>query len=251
MVRLATSRCGGIKTPPGRFKLRQKAGTEMKQPIVMSYSGGKDSSMALYRLLKSHNWDVKRLLTTANATYNRSSMHGVRTKLFQQQADAIGLPLDVVWLTPEDGGDGYEQKMKEILGRYQACGLNHVAFGDLYLEDVRSYRETMNQTVGVRSLFPVWGIPTRAFAESIIRVGFKAIVVCVDTTQLDASFCGREFDQAFLNELPAGIDWCAEQGEFHTFCYDGPIFSKPVSFQKGGQTLRENRFQYIDLVPDE
>lgn len=221
----------------------------MKEPIVMSYSGGKDSSLALYQILKSPDWEVKRLLTTADSTYKRSSMHGVRTELFQQQAESIGLPLDVVWLTPEDGGDGYQSKMTRALENYKANGLNHIAFGDLYLADVREYREKMNETIGLGSVFPVWGIPTKEFAERFITLGFKAIVVCVDTTQLDASFCGREFDQAFLNDLPEGTDWCAENGEFHTFCYDGPIFSKPIFFKKGDHSLRENRFQYIDLLP--
>ena len=221
----------------------------MKQPIVMSYSGGKDSSLALFKLFKNPDWEVKRLLTTANSTYNRSSMHGVRTELFQQQAESIGLPLDVIWLTPEDGGDGYQRKMKKALENYKANGLNHIAFGDLYLEDVRAYRETMNDMIGLHSLFPVWGIPTQEFAKQFIQLGFKAIVVCVDTTQLDASFCGREFNQVFLDDLPAGVDWCAEKGEFHTFCYAGPIFSKSILFEKGDQILRENRFQYIDLLP--
>lgn len=221
----------------------------MKKPIVMSYSGGKDSSLALYQLMKDPDWEVKRLLTTANYTYKRSSMHGVRTELFQQQAESIGLPLDVVWLSPEDGGDGYRRKMQRALEDYKENGFENIAFGDLYLEDVRAYREKMNETIGMGSLFPVWGIPTTEFAERFIQLGFKAIVICVDTTQLDASFCGREFDQAFLNDLPEGTDWCAEKGEFHTFCYDGPIFSKPILFNKGDQILRENRFQYLDLLP--
>lgn len=221
----------------------------MKEPIVMSYSGGKDSSLALYQLFETSDWEVRRLLTTANSAYKRSSMHGVRTELFRQQAELIGLPLDVIWLTPDDGADGYQRKMKRTLENYKANGLKHIAFGDLYLEDVRAYREKMNETIGMGSLFPVWGIPTKEFAGKFIDLGFKAIVVCVDTTQLGASFCGREFDQTFLNDLPEGIDWCAEKGEFHTFCYDGPIFSKPVLFQKGKQTLREHRFHYIDLLP--
>lgn len=216
----------------------------------MSYSGGKDSTFALSELFKSPDWEVTRLLTTANSTYKRSSMHGVRTELFQQQADSIGLPLDVVWLTPKDGGDGYQRKMKKALEGYKVNGFTHIAFGDLYLEDVRAYREKMNETIGLGSLFPVWGIPTKEFAKTFIESGFKAIVVCVDTAQLDASFCGREFDEEFLSDLPAGTDWCAEKGEFHTFCYDGPIFSKPILFKKGDQTLRENRFQYIDLLPN-
>jgi len=221
----------------------------VKKPIIMSYSGGKDSSLALYELSKNRDWEVKRLLTTANSTYQRSSMHGVRMELFQQQAESIGLPLDVVWLTPEDGGDGYQKKMKAALEGYKKEGFRHIAFGDLYLEDVREYRETMNESIGLSSLFPVWGTPTKEFAQNFIALGFKAIVVCVDTTQLDAFFCGREFDQAFLDNLPEGIDWCAENGEFHTFCYDGPIFSKPILFTRGDETLREERFQYIDLLP--
>ncbi len=205
--------------------------------------------MALYQLMESPDWDVKRLVTTANTAYGRSSMHGVRLELCQQQAEAIGLPLDIVWLTPEAGSDGYQREMQRMLEEYKARGFGHIAFGDLYLEDVRAYRETMNETVGLASVFPVWGIPTQDFAERIIRLGFKAIVTCVDTTQLDASFCGREFGPAFLADLPPGIDWCAENGEFHTFCYDGPIFSSPVSFQTGKRTLRDRRFQYIDLMP--
>jgi diphthamide synthase (EF-2-diphthine--ammonia ligase) len=119
----------------------------------------------------------------------------------------------------------------------------------LYLEDVRAYREELNASVGIQSLFPVWGIPTKEFARKFIYAGFKAVVVCVDTTQLDASFCGRAFDESFLQDLPDGVDWCAEKGEFHTFCYDGPIFRKPIAFSKGEIVLRENRFYYLDVVP--
>jgi len=223
----------------------------MGEPIVLPYSGGKDSSGALYELVNDPRWDVKRLLTTANASYERSSMHGVRTDLCYLQAQSLGLPLDVVWINRDDGSPGYQNKMQAMLNTYQANGIHHVAFGDLYLEDVRRYREEMNQRVGIRSVFPVWGRSTKEFAEWLIGVGFKAVVVCVDTTQLDGAFCGREFDEAFLHDLPHSIDWCAEQGEFHTFCYDGPVFSKPVPFQRGEKTLRDERFQYIDLLPDD
>lgn len=225
----------------------------MKKPLVLSYSGGKDSSFALYTLQNSPSlsaeWEVKRLLTTANSAYDRSSMHGVRRKLIEEQAASIDLPLDIVWLTPEDGGEGYKEKMNARLENYKAAGLNTIAFGDLYLEDIRSYREKMNASAGLESLFPIWGIPTKQLAKTFIEKGFKAIVVCVDTTQLDASFCGRLFDHAFLEDLPEEVDWCAEKGEFHTFCYDGPIFNKPVSFELGESVLRDGRFRYFDLLP--
>lgn len=221
----------------------------MRKPLVLSYSGGKDSSLALHKLKENKEWEVARLLTTANRTYDRSSMHGVRMSLFEQQAASIGLPLDIVWLDPEDGGEGYATKMTKALKAYKEDGLQTIAFGDLYLEDVRAYREKMNTTIGLYSFFPVWGIPTKDFAQEFIEKGFKAIVVCVDTTQLSASFCGREFNQQFLEELPEGVDWCAEKGEFHTFCYDGPIFDSPIAFSIGEQVLRDERFQYVDLLP--
>jgi uncharacterized protein (TIGR00290 family) len=221
----------------------------MSRPVVMSYSGGKDSSYALYSLQQDKRWDVARLLTTCTRDYQRSSMHGVRLELLHQQAEQIGLPLDIVWLDAGDGGDGYRKQMESMLVWYKEHGLEHVAFGDLYLEDVRAYREALNASVGIQSLFPVWGIPTKEFARNFIDAGFKAVVVCVDTTQLDASFCGREFDESFLQDLPDGVDWCAENGEFHTFCYDGPIFRNPIAFTKGEFVLREDRFYYLDLVP--
>jgi uncharacterized protein (TIGR00290 family) len=221
----------------------------VKLPVVMSYSGGKDSSYALYTLQQDPNWSVVRLLSTGTREYQRNSMHGVRMELLYRQSESIGLPLDVVWMDANVGGKGYESAMKTVLNRYKSEGIAHVGFGDLYLEDVRQYREQMNSTAGIQSLFPVWGAPTKEFARSFIRVGFKAIVVCVDTTQLDASFCGREFDESLLMDLPEGVDWCAENGEFHTFCYDGPLFKEPISFAKGETVLRDERFYYLDLLP--
>lgn len=223
----------------------------MPLPIVLSYSGGKDSSYALHTLRKDSQWDVRRLLTTATRDYLRSSMHGIRIELVQQQAQSIGIPLDIVWMDANGGGDDYKTKMATMLRSFKGEGMEHVAFGDLYLEDVRAYREQMNASVGMKSLFPVWGTPTREFAQRFIDDGFKAIVVCVDTTQLDASFCGREFDGAFLADLPEEVDWCAEKGEFHTFCYDGPIFQQPIPFTKGEKVLRDERFHYLDLLSHE
>lgn len=223
----------------------------MNHPIVMSYSGGKDSSFALHMLRQQSQWKVERLLTTATREYMRSSMHGIRHDLVLAQAESIGLPLDVVWMEATGGSEDYEASMMQTLQRYLKQGIEYMAFGDLYLEDVRAYREALNASVGMNSLFPVWGIPTPEFARDFIANGFKAIVVCVDITQLDACFCGRTFDAQFLADLPDGVDPCAENGEFHTFCYDGPIFQHPVAFTTGGRVLREGRFEYLDLLPSD
>jgi uncharacterized protein (TIGR00290 family) len=229
--------------------MHRKKVNRLAQPVALSFSGGKDSSYALYALKQDPAWRVERLLATATREYGRNSMHGIRMELVQQQAESIGIPLDVVWLNANGSGDDYERAMERMLQRYKEQGIEHVAFGDLYLEDVRQYREQLNAAAGIHSIFPVWGRPTRQFAEQFIAAGFKAVVVCVDTTQLDASFCGREFDASFLADLPEGIDWCAENGEFHTFCYDGPIFREPIAFRRGDYVLRDGRFYYLDLVP--
>lgn len=219
----------------------------MTKPVVLSYSGGKDCTYALHVLKQDPDWQVVRLLTTAARPHRRTSMHGVRIELLKRQAASLGLPLDIVWLD-EDGRD-YESRMAEMLAGYKKRGIERVAFGDLYLEDIREYREHLNASVGMGSLFPLWGIPVRELAKRFIDDGFRAVVVCVDTEQLDRSFCGREYDASLLKELPASMDWCAEKGEFHTFCYDGPVFREAIPFVKGDKVLRDERFYYLDLLP--
>lgn len=221
----------------------------MPRSVIMSYSGGKDCTYALHVLQRDPEWQVVRLLTTATRDHRRTSMHGVRIELLQRQAESLGLPLDILWL--DTGGDGrdYEHRMKQRLEEYREQGIEQIAFGDLYLEDVREYRERLNASVGLGSLFPLWGIPARELAERFIDDGFRAVVVCVDTEQLDRSFCGREYDASLLKELPASMDWCAEKGEFHTFCYDGPVFREAIPFVKGDKVLRDERFYYLDLLP--
>jgi uncharacterized protein (TIGR00290 family) len=223
----------------------------MARPVVLSYSGGKDCTYALHVLNRDPDWQVVRLLTTATRDYRRTSMHGVRIELLRRQAASLGLPLDIVWL--EAGGDGrdYENRMEEMLAGYKKQGIEQVAFGDLYLEDIREYRERLNASVGIGSIFPLWGIPVRELAERFIDDGFRAVVVCVDTEQLDGSFCGREYDASLLKDLPDTVDWCAEKGEFHTFCYDGPVFREAVPFIEGEKVLRDGRFYYLDLLPAE
>lgn len=221
----------------------------MSTDVVMSFSSGKDCAYALYRLTQDPDYSVKSLLTTMTRTYNRISMHGIRQELLQQQAQAIGLPLDIVWIEPDSSNEAYQHAMFNQLNRYKQQNLRHIAFGDLFLEDVRSYREKMNGEAGITSLFPIWGTPTSKLSSEIIKQGFKSVVVCVDTKQLDPSFCGREYDENFLQDLPPGVDPCGENGEFHTFCYDGPIFAKPVRFSRGDRVLRDDRFMYQELIP--
>jgi uncharacterized protein (TIGR00290 family) len=220
----------------------------MMEDVVLSWSGGKDSAFALYQLKEKNEFHVKRLLTSVTEAYGRISMHGVRIELLEKQAEALGLPLDMIWLSQKSSNEEYQQRMTELLRDYQEQGIHKIAFGDLFLEDIRLYREKLNEQVGMGSIFPIWGIPTDELALRFIKRGFKTIVVCVDTQQLDASFCGREYNQAFLQELPKGVDPCGENGEFHTFTYAGPIFKEEIRFQIGEKVLRENRFMYTDLI---
>lgn len=218
-----------------------------RQPVILSFSGGKDSLLALARLSMDPDWQVVRLLTTLNERYQRIAMHGVRRSLLEEQARSLGLPLDLVFLPAHGGNTEYETALSHRLVEYRSVGIYHVAFGDLFLEDVRRYRETHLAQVGMTGLFPLWGQPTNGLARRFIAEGYRATVVCVDTTQLDPSFAGREFDNHFLDTLPPTVDPCGERGEFHSFVYDGPPFNRPVPFQRGQTVLRDRRFQYCEL----
>ncbi len=238
---------GLVHGPSRKFGLLSVSGR--RQPVVLAFSGGKDSLLALARLSADPDWRVVRLLTTLNESYQRIAMHGVRRSLLEEQARALDLPLDLVFLPADGGNTEYEAALSRRLVEYQAVGIHQVAFGDLFLEDVRRYRETHLAQVGMTGLFPLWGQPTDGLARRFITEGFRAIVVCVDTTQLDPSFAGREFDDRFLDTLPPTVDPCGERGEFHTFVYDGPPFNRPIPFQRGQTVLRDQRFQYCELHP--
>jgi uncharacterized protein (TIGR00290 family) len=220
----------------------------MKERILVGWSGGKDSAMALYELKKMEGIEVAALLTTVTEGYDRISMHGVRRELLAEQVGALGYPLQEILIPQICTNETYEQRMRETLEKYQRDGISAAAFGDLFLEDIRAYREERMGRIGMRCFFPVWGRPTAEFARQFVDLGFRAIVVCVDTTLLGADFSGREYDCDFIKDLPAGVDPCAENGEFHTFVYDGPIFSRPVKVQRGEKVLRDNRFHYCDLL---
>ena len=212
----------------------------------MCWSGGKDSALALQAALHDPTLRVDALLTTVTEGYERISMHGVRCELLIEQARALGLPLEQVRIPMQASNESYEAAMEHLLRRYQARGVSRVIFGDLFLADIRAYRERQLARLQMRGLFPLWLKSTPELAREFIASGYRAVLVCVDPKQLNPSFCGREFDAQFLADLPASVDPCGERGEFHTFVFDGPIFQHPVSIVKGEVVCREG-FWFCDL----
>ena len=220
----------------------------MKDRVLVGWSGGKDSAMALYEIKGNENAEVAALLTAVTEGYNRISMHGVPRELLITQADSLGYPLHEIFIPQTCTNQIYEQRMQNALEKYRQEGISTAVFGDLFLEEIRAYREERMRRIGMRCLFPVWGRPTAGFAEEFIHLGFRAVVVCVDTKAISPDFAGREYDPSFLKDLPGSADPCGENGEFHTFVYDGPIFSRPVSIQRGEKVLRDERFYYCNLT---
>lgn len=219
----------------------------MPEPVVVSWSGGKDSALALHELAPAYQ--VVALVTTVTKGYDRISVHGVRTALLEEQAAALGYPLDKVAIPPICTNEEYENRMRAALARHRDHGVSAVVCGDIFLEDVRRYREERLFTIGLRGLFPLWQRDSAELARRFLDLGFQAILCCVDTQALDASFAGRWYDRTLLRDLPPGIDPCGENGEFHTFVADGPIFRRPVRFVPGERCLREERFCFCDLLP--
>lgn len=220
-------------------------------PVLLSWSGGKDSALALHALRRDGRYQVTGLLTTVNEHYGRVSMHGVREALLDQQAERLGLPLFKLKLSERPSNEEYERKMLAALEGFKAQGIRNVAFGDLFLEDIRQYRVDQMRRLGMQGLFPLWQRPTDRLAREFIALGFKAVLCCVDEQQLSTEFAGREFDDSLLKDLPAGVDPCGEHGEFHTFVYAGPIFNRPIVFTRGTHVQRDGRFQFCDLIPEE
>jgi uncharacterized protein (TIGR00290 family) len=222
----------------------------MAQPVLMAWSGGKDSALALQEVLRDERYRVVALLTTVTGEYDRISMHGVRRGLLHRQAQALSLPLEEVVISPHASNEEYERQMEATLtaARARFAGLDVVVFGDLFLADIRAYRERMLARIGMRGLFPLWLRDTRALATDFVRQGYKAVLACVDSQALSGTFAGREFDEALLADLPPGVDRCGENGEFHTFVYAGPILRDVVPLRRGEIVVREGRFVYCDLV---
>jgi uncharacterized protein (TIGR00290 family) len=216
---------------------------------LVSWSGGKDSAVALHEILKGRKYQIAALLTTVTEDYDRISMHGVQRILLERQVGSLGFPLEEVFISRNASNEEYESCMVRVLTRYKEAGVSSVIFGDIFLEDLREYRESNLAKIGMKGVFPLWKKDTRELAHSLIPLGFKAITTCVDTNALDGRFVGRVIDERLLSELPQTVDPSGENGEYHSFVYNGPIFKKSVSFTLGETILRENRFCYCDLIP--
>lgn len=204
-----------------------------KIPAVFNWSGGKDSALALYRVLQEDVYEIVSLLTTVNRDTRRSSMHGIPLQLLHRQAGSIGLPLEVVELPTNGSIEEYETAMSGAVDRFRELGVRHFIFGDICLEDVRAYRERQLAPYGITVVEPLWGRDTKAVAEDFFASGLRTVVVTTNAALLDERFVSREYDRAFVAELPQGVDPCGENGEFHTFCYAGGMFRIPIEFSLG------------------
>lgn len=217
------------------------------QPTLFCWSGGKDSAMALHALLQQNDIRVVALLTTVTEGYERISMHGVRRELLERQAQSIGLPLHEVRIPPQCVNPIYEARMEEALRVYLEQGVQTVAFGDIFLEDLRAYRERNLARIGMSAIFPIWKRDTRELIRSFHTNRFRAVAVCVDGKVLDSSFAGRELDDSFFRDLPPRADPCGENGEFHTFVFDGPIFRLPIPVRTG-EIVNRDGFIFCDIL---
>jgi uncharacterized protein (TIGR00290 family) len=220
----------------------------MNEPVLVSWSGGKDSCLALYEILKTHRFGVAALLTTVTRDYDRISMHGVRQVLLEQQAESLGFPLHQVYISKGATNEEYESRMEEALLQYRGRGVRSVVFGDLFLEDIKAYRDRLLSRLEMQGLYPVWKRDTTQFIREFIDLGFKARVACVNAERLDSSFAGRLIDNEFLSQLPPGVDPCGENGEFHTFVFGGPCFKAEIELNTGETVLRDGHY-YCDLIP--
>lgn len=217
--------------------------------VLFSWSGGKDSCLALYEIQRAESYHVAALLTTITRDYDRISMHGVRRALLKRQAGSLGLPLHEIFITKDATNQEYESRMEEAFAVYRERGINTVVFGDLFLEEIRVYRDQFLSRHNMSALYPVWKRDTAEFIREFIRLGFKAIITCVNIAVLDGSFAGMMIDEDFLAKLPRGVDPCGENGEFHTFVFDGPLFKEAVRFSIGEKVTREG-FRFCDLLPE-
>jgi uncharacterized protein (TIGR00290 family) len=221
----------------------------VRSSVVLSWSGGKDSALTLDALYADPTVQVVGLLTSVTREYERISVHGVRRSMLEAQVQRLGLPLFEIALSPNCTNDAYEAAFRSALEeiKRELPDVAHIAFGDLFLEDVRAYRERLLEGSGFGPLFPIWGLDTASLARRFISDGFVARLVCVDTTQLDSTFAGRLFDEKLLADLPATVDPCGERGEFHTFVSAGPPFSASIPYRVGETVLRDDRFMFCDI----
>jgi len=242
-----------------------------QKKAIFNWSGGKDSSLALYHILKGNKYDLDSLMTTVNSQYDRISMHGVRRELLYAQGRSIGIPIREVRLPEMPSMSVYDETMCDVLTEMKSKGITHSIFGDIFLENLREYREKRLNEVGLTAHFPLWKRDTTELVHEFIDLGFKTVVVCVNSEFLSKEFTGRVIDKHFLKDLPKNVDPCGENGEFHTFVFDGPIFNQPIKYKLGERVFKKyevpkdkndtcssksdkqvaSGFHFCDLIPDE
>lgn len=205
----------------------------MKPKAIFNWSSGKDSALALYKILQEEKFEITSLLTSINKEFQRISMHGVHVSLLEKQVESLGFPLVKLELPKEPSMEEYRNMMESTMNDFKQQGVTHSVFGDIFLEDLRKYREDQLAAVGMQGVFPLWKTDTKDLIEEFLDLGFKTIVTCVNETYLDKSFAGRIIDKKFIEDLPENVDPCGENGEFHTFTFDGPIFKNPITFEVG------------------
>jgi len=237
----------------------QSINNQQMIPAYFNWSGGKDSALALWKIQQQGHYDIRYLLTSVNAAFDRVSMHGVRRSLLEEQARLTGIPLTTLELPEQPDMEAYEKTMKDKVNWLKAQGCEQAIFGDIFLEDLKVYREQQLAREGITCVFPLWQQDSRQLVKEFIGAGFKSIVVCVNDKYLDRSFCGRVIDEQFIRDLPAGVDPCGENGEFHSFCVDGPVFSRPLAVKTGEYVYRQYDqpngegkygFWYVDLLAE-
>ncbi len=221
----------------------------MTEQALLSWSGGKDSAMSLYVMQEKMGIRAAALLSTICAENSSSFMNNVEEALLEQQAQFTGIAIEKIYVSKDEPNEYYEQKMRTLLSKYMSQGINKVAFGDIFLEELRENRQNKLNQIGAEAIFPLWQKDTRWLAEEFIGLGFKAVVTCIDTNYLNKEFVGRDYDSSFLSELPDCVDKCGENGEFHTFVYSGPIFKQDILFEKGREFEKFEHFYYCDLQP--
>ncbi len=220
----------------------------MNNKAIFSWSTGKDSALALHKILEKKEYEIVSLVTTVTEDYGRVSMHGLSEELLDLQAESIGMPLKKIYIPKECTNEIYEKSFSDGLRDFINNGIKTIVFGDIFLEDIREYRLKQMDKIGMKCVFPVWHEKSPDLAERFIDLGYRARTICIDSEVLPKQFAGREYDRDFLSELPENIDKCGENGEFHTFTYDGPIFSSEVTCKAGKIVLRNGRFYYCDIT---
>jgi uncharacterized protein (TIGR00290 family) len=220
----------------------------VKEKAIVSWSGGKDSALALFDAQK--DFDIVALVTTVTDGFDRISVHGVRTSLLERQGQALGYPVEKVVISQTCCNDEYESRMRAALAQYKDRGVTSVICGDIFLEDVRRYREERLFTVGLRGVFPLWKVESRELAGRFFQAGFQAVLCCVDTSVLDQGYAGRLYDRDLIAHFPPAVDPCGENGEFHSFVFNGPNMAMPIAYRTGERVLRDDRFCFCDLIPE-